>query len=168
MTPDVATGDPNAMLCLHCASRIVSPRTTNKYDGLKNHLKFRGSFVSMVKLKFARIDGLIGANLPMAAYRDEAWWSNTGSTVHSKAWLDAGWEVEQVNLKEGYVVFRRCGMCLLKSPDAKSWKSRSRSRLFPCAPSNARNPQKLKSLSCMRESKILNVNVQWVISRFAV
>ena len=107
MTPDVATGDPNAMLCLHCARRIVSPRTVSKYAGLTNHLKFRGVFTSIVKLKFARIDGLIGSNLPMAAYRDEAWWSNTASNLHSKSWLDAGWEIEQVNLKEGYAVFKK-------------------------------------------------------------
>jgi hypothetical protein len=107
MTPDVATGDPNAMLCLHCARRIVSPRSVSKYSGLTNHLKFRAAFTSSVKLKFARIDGLIGSNLPMAAFRDEAWWSNTASNLHSKSWLDAGWEIEQVNLKEGYAVFKK-------------------------------------------------------------
>jgi hypothetical protein len=107
MTSDVATGDPNAMLCLHCARRIVSPRTVSKYAGLTNHLKFRATFTSSVKLSFARIDGLIGSNLPMPAFRDEAWWSNTASNLHSKSWLDAGWEIEQVNLKEGYAVFKK-------------------------------------------------------------
>ena len=29
------------------------------------------------------------------------------SSVHAKAWLDAGWEVQEVNLKEGYVVFKK-------------------------------------------------------------
>ena len=70
MTPDVATGDPIAMLCLHCARRVVSPQTVSKYAGLEGHLKFRSAFTDIVKLTFARIDGLIGANLPMAAYRD--------------------------------------------------------------------------------------------------
>ncbi|MCW4001420.1 MAG: PHD finger domain-containing protein [Candidatus Bathyarchaeota archaeon] len=107
MVPDVATGDPNAMLCLHCARRIVSPRTVSKYAGLESHLKFRAAFTDKVTLKFARIDGLIGSNLPMAAYREEAWWSNTPSGVHAKAWLNAGWEVEQVNLKEGTVTFHK-------------------------------------------------------------
>jgi hypothetical protein len=60
-----------------------------------------------VKLSFARIDGLIGSNLPMNAYREEAWWRNSPLTVHAKAWLDAGWEVREVNLKEGYVVFKK-------------------------------------------------------------
>ena len=107
MVPDVATGDPTAMLCLNCAKRVVSPRSRSKYSGLTGHLKFRGSFTSVVKLSFARIDGLIGSNLPMAAYREEAWWSNSASSVHAKAWLDAGWEVQEVNLKEGFVVFKK-------------------------------------------------------------
>jgi hypothetical protein len=107
MVPDVATGDPTAMLCLHCARRVVSPRSRSKYGGLTGHLKFRGSFTSVVKLSFARIDGLIGSNLPMTAYREEAWWSNCASSAHTRGWLDAGWEVQEVNLKEGYVVFKK-------------------------------------------------------------
>jgi len=107
MVPDVATGDPTAMLCLHCARRVVSPRTRSKYIGLTGHLKFRGSFTSVVKLSFARIDGLIGSNLPMTAYREEAWWSNSVSSAHARGWLDACWEVQEVNLKEGFVVFKK-------------------------------------------------------------
>jgi hypothetical protein len=107
MVPDVATGDPTAMLCLHCARRVVSPRSRSKYGGLTGHLKFRGAFTSVVNLSFARIDGLIGSNLPMSAYREEEWWSNSPSSAHTRGWLDAGWEVQEVNLKEGYVVFKK-------------------------------------------------------------
>jgi hypothetical protein len=104
MTPDIATGDPMVMLCLHCARRIVSPRSISKYNALENHLKFRAAFTDQVTLKFARIDGLIGDNLPMAAYRDSLWWSNASSSEHAKAWLDAGWEVQEVNFKAGWVI----------------------------------------------------------------
>jgi hypothetical protein len=107
MVPDVATGDPTAMLCLHCARRVVSPRSRTKYSGLTGHLKFRGSFTRVVKLSFARIDGLIGSNLPMSAYRNEAWWKNSPSSAHARAWLDAGWEVQEVNLKEGFVMLKK-------------------------------------------------------------
>ena len=107
MVPDVATGDPTALLCLHCARRVVSPRVVSKYDGLTRHLKFRAAFTGIVKLTFARIDGLIGSNLPMDAYRSETWWSNSPSSAHAKGWLDAGWDVQEVNLKEGYVVFKK-------------------------------------------------------------
>lgn len=107
MVADVATGDPTRLLCLNCARRVVSPRRRSKYSGLTNHLKFRGAFTKIVKLSFARIDGLIGSNLPMSAYREEAWWGNSSSVAHTKAWLDAGWEVQEVNLKEGYAVFKK-------------------------------------------------------------
>jgi hypothetical protein len=85
MVPDVATGDSNLMLCLHCARRVVSPKAVSKYSGLEGHLKFRAAFTDVVKLSFARIDGLIGSNLPMSAYRDPAWWSNASSSIHAKA-----------------------------------------------------------------------------------
>jgi len=107
MVPDVATGDPNAMLCLNCARRVVAPRVTSKYEGLTKHLKFRAAFTGLVKLSFARIDGLIGSNLPMEAYRSQTWWSNSASSSHARGWLEAGWDVQEVNLKEGYVVFKK-------------------------------------------------------------
>jgi len=116
MVPDVATSDPSAMLCLHCARRIVSPRSVGKYDGLESHLKFRAAFTSIVKLPFARIDGLIGSSLPMNAFRDESWWSNLSFSAHAKAWLKAGWEVQEVNLKDGYVIFKKvCNVPFKKS-----------------------------------------------------
>jgi hypothetical protein len=85
-------------------------------------LKFRGAFTSVVKLSFARIDGLIGSNLPMAAYREEAWWSNSASSVHAKSWLNAGWEVQEVNLTEGFVVFKK----VREVPFKKSKRAKSR------------------------------------------
>lgn len=119
MTPDVATGDPMAMLCLHCARRVVSPRTVSKFAGLEGHLKFRAAFTDNVKLKFARIDGLIGSNLPMAAYRDISWWSNASSSAHAKAWLNAGWEVQEVNFKEGFAIFKKVRNVTFKKPKKK-------------------------------------------------
>jgi len=119
MTPDVATGDPNMMFCLHCARRVVSPRSVSKYAGFEGHLKFRAAFTSEVKLSFARIDGLIGSNLPMEAYKDIAWWSNKSSSIHTKAWLNAGWEVQEVNLKEGTVTFKKVRNVAVKKSKSK-------------------------------------------------
>jgi len=107
MVPDVATGDPTKLLCLNCARRIVAPRTVSKYSGLGSYLKFRGAFTDTAKLGFARIDGIIGDNLPLEAYKIEKWWENTPSHMHARAWMDAGWETKEVNLKEGYVVFKK-------------------------------------------------------------
>jgi hypothetical protein len=43
----------------------------------------------------------------MDAYRSESWWSNSPSSAHAKGWLEAGWETQEVNLKDGYVVFKK-------------------------------------------------------------
>lgn len=107
MTPDVSTGDYTRMLCLNCARRVVSPRVVSKYDELSRHLNFRSAFTRTVKLSFARIDGLIGSNLPMKAFREESWWNNSSRSAQARGWLDAGWEVQEANLKEGYVVFKK-------------------------------------------------------------
>jgi hypothetical protein len=144
MVPDVATGDPTAMLCLHCARRSVSPRSRSKYGGLTGHLKFRSSFTSMVKLSFARIDGLIGSNLPMKAYREEAWWSNSASTAHARGWLDAGWEVKEVNLKEGYVVFKKVRQMLIKQGKRAKSKIEKPFKPVPVRPTKRKPPSKTK------------------------
>lgn len=106
MVPDVVTGDPRRLYCLNCARRVVSPTRVSAYAGLTGYLRFRGTFVSTVKLAFAR-DGGIRENLPMSAYRSEKWWQNLPTSPHAHGWLDAGWEVQEVNLKEGYVVFKK-------------------------------------------------------------
>ena len=65
------------------------------------------------------IDGLIGSNLPMDAFKDLAWWSNASSSAHAKAWLDAGWEVQEVNLKEGHVTFKKVRNVTVKKSKSK-------------------------------------------------
>lgn len=140
MVPDVSTGDYTKMLCLNCAKRIVTPRSFNKYDLLKRYLKFRAAFTKVVKLSFAKIDGIMGDNLPMNAFRNEEWWKNSRS-AHANAWLDAGWRMQEVNLDEGYVVFQK-----VKSVQARSHrKKRSTDRVKkPFTPAPYRIPRSKK------------------------
>jgi len=159
MVPDVATGDPTAMLCLNCARRVVSPRVFSKYEGLTGHLKFRAAFTGLVRLSFARIDGLIGSNLPMEAYRNETWWSKSASSTHAKAWLDAGWEVQEVHLKEGYVIFKK-----VRDVPFKKSKRRARSEIskpftpVPVHPLKPKAPSKTKVSKLY--ARILNLERQ--------
>ena len=160
MVPDVATGDPTLMLCLHCARRIVSPRVVSKYEGITRHLKFRAAFTGIVKLTFARIDGLIGSNLPMEAYKSESWWSNSPSSAHSKGWLDAGWETQEVNLKEGYVVFNK----VRELPRVRTRGRKSTSEItkpftpVPVRPLRSKIPSKTKASKLY--ARILNLERQ--------
>lgn len=141
MTPEVSTGDARKLFCLNCARKIVSPKTMSKYERLKGYLKFRAAFTDSVKLSFAQIDGVIGDNLPMSAYRSESWWENSVEKAHAKAWLEAGWKVSEVNLREGYVVFH-----LMKdSPVATSFKRRTGGRPEkPFKPASSRIIRKRK------------------------
>jgi hypothetical protein len=52
------------------------------------------------------IEELVGASLPGGA-RFPSWWRNDERKMHSRAWLAAGWEVEEMKSAEGIVVFRR-------------------------------------------------------------
>jgi len=95
------------IICLNCARKLVTSKTqANKFDLLRNYMKYRAFFTNRVMLSFAKIEGIISDNLPIAAIRDENWWTNTNS-VHTKAWLNAGWKVENINLKERSVTFTR-------------------------------------------------------------
>jgi hypothetical protein len=135
MVPDVLTGDVTKLFCLNCARRSVTPKGASRYGGLTSYLKFRGAFTRTVKLSFARIDGIIGENLPMSAYRSEKWWDNVPSSPHAKGWLDAGWEVQEANLKEGYIVFRKVKELRTKKRNV------SRNIRKPFTPVSARFPK---------------------------
>ena len=146
MVPDVSTGDTTKMLCLNCARKIVSPRHTTKYGALTSYLRYRASFTDVVKLSFAKIDGIIGDNLPMSAYRDEKWWNNSKSSVHAKAWLEAGWRTKEANLEEGYVVFQKVRRLQTKSYRRKAFTKRVKKPFTP-APyriPKTRKPSKTK------------------------
>jgi len=145
MVPEVSTGDTKKLMCLNCARKTVSPKSRTKYEALTSYLKFRAAFTDKVKLSFAQIDGIIGDNLPMSAYRSENWWENSSEKENAKAWFEAGWRTSEVNLKDGYVIFQK-----VKGMQVKSFKSKTYSqpkKPFKPAPSRimrTRKPSKTK------------------------
>lgn len=147
MVPDVATGDEGRLFCLNCARKMVSPKTTRKYEALTRYLRFRAAFTDTVRLTFAKIDGIIGDNLPIEAYRSEEWWKNTYNTAHAKAWLDAGWETAEINLKEAYVVFRKTKAQPTVQHEKREEKSNQSSKFYTPPPVRIftrRKPSKTK------------------------
>jgi hypothetical protein len=78
----------------------------SKYEPLPQFLAAARS--STKRLSFAEIERILGFKLPKSAYDHEAWWSNnaTGHS-HARAWLDAGWRTQDLNLAERIVTFRR-------------------------------------------------------------
>ena len=84
----------------------MSAISKSKYQPLTRHLSAqRGGRVSM---SFAEIERVLGAKLPASANTHRAWWSNNPrNNVMTKAWLDAGFQSEQVDIDGKKLVFSR-------------------------------------------------------------
>jgi hypothetical protein len=81
-------------------------RTSLKYEPLTAYLRAQRG--GLVRMSFAEIERVIGAKLPQSADSHRAWWSNNPSNnVMTKAWLEAGFESDQVDLSGRKLVFRR-------------------------------------------------------------
>lgn len=77
-----------------------------KYEPLTEFLKDASQ--NEVRMSFDEIEKIIGRQLPSSARRHRAWWSNNPeNSVMTKAWLDAGWKSEQVDMEARKLVFRR-------------------------------------------------------------
>jgi hypothetical protein len=80
---------------------------SRKYDSLKDYLAKQEPTLT---LRFTDIERIIGDTLPAAAHRHRPWWGNQISNPSSRqcyAWLDAGWEVDTVDLARETVRFRK-------------------------------------------------------------
>jgi hypothetical protein len=61
-----------------------------------------------ITLTFDEIEAIIKDVLPPSARVSRAWWANS-TTPQGRAWLDADWLVDAVDLEGAWVVFRRAG-----------------------------------------------------------
>jgi len=55
-------------------------------------------FTDRVVLPFSEIEGIIGNNLPLTATRESEWWKNSRFTAQGRAWIDVGWNVDNVDM----------------------------------------------------------------------
>ena len=82
---------------------------TSKFDPLEKYL--RGLPVSQEKitLSFESIEQVLNDSLPQIAMAESDWWGNQkqGTKVETLAWMDAGWLVDIVDLREKWVRFVR-------------------------------------------------------------
>ena len=75
----------------------------SKYDPLLQHLA--KSDPLMLTLSFDEVEQILGTPLPPSARRYPAWWGNQ----EGKAWMEAGYRTEDLDLNAGTVVFRKVG-----------------------------------------------------------
>ena len=60
------------------------------------------------RASFRDVEKVLGFPLPDSARRYEAWWENNDNRhVQAPAWLNAGWQTDEVNLGKETLVFRR-------------------------------------------------------------
>jgi hypothetical protein len=89
-----------------------------KYEPLKEFLAGLPAGQKQVTLGFRRVADLLGEELPPSALTYEQWWlggrvkrgridANWQDQVQQRAWEDAGWTVEDLDLLLKNVTFRR-------------------------------------------------------------
>ena len=81
-------------------------RRSLKYIRLAAFLASQPPSVVEMTMTLKEIEDLVDESLPSNA-RFPSWWRNDHHRMHSRAWLTAGWEVGEMNGKEGTVVFVR-------------------------------------------------------------
>lgn len=77
-----------------------------KYDPLFQHLLKQSH--NRLAMTFGQIEELLHAPLPASARRHRPFWANDpAGHAHAKAWLDAGYRTEQVDMEGEQLVFVR-------------------------------------------------------------
>lgn len=75
-----------------------------KYEPLAERLRQEAN--ERVELTFEEIGSLVGG-LPTSARKFSQWWENTSHHSQAKAWLAAGYRVEEADRSQGLVRFVR-------------------------------------------------------------
>lgn len=77
----------------------------SKYSALLR--KLEGSNDVSLSFSFSELESILGFDLPPSARKYVQWWANDATHSQAHAWLEAGWQVDQVNLTSERVSFRR-------------------------------------------------------------
>jgi len=78
----------------------------SKYDPLKQWLLGLEDAVVSKPVTLEQVRHILQF-LPESAYVLPQWWENNRGHVQARAWMDAGWMTENVDLKGRQLVFRR-------------------------------------------------------------
>jgi hypothetical protein len=99
-TSDPGTGRPKP---------VEGESRVGNYSLLETYLRKLPVEQEDVILTFDSIEAILQEPLPDAAREDHPWWQNQkrGFEVETIAWMDAGWMVEIVDLRDQWVRFVR-------------------------------------------------------------
>jgi hypothetical protein len=73
-----------------------------KYTPLENYLRGLPESQREVALGFQQIERILNAKLPSSAYEDRRWWDHEteGNHLTRRAWANAGWKIESVDVNQ--------------------------------------------------------------------
>ena len=108
VSPDVYAG----------RSEMAESAERGEYRALHEYLK-DGPKSGAWRASFAEIERVLGFALPPSARTRPAWWANDGESEQSRAWIGAGWQVDEADVESERAAFRRWAT-LPKSPNGLS------------------------------------------------
>lgn len=85
----------------------MSIKPGSKYYSLFEHLQKCDQ--AEITLTFSKIETVMDNSLPASAFNQKNWWSNrdSSSALQAKAWVNAGYHIESVDLTQQTVTFRK-------------------------------------------------------------
>lgn len=81
-------------------------RRSLKYIRLAAHLANQPTDIEKLVMTVDEIADIVGEELPPMS-RFPSWWRNDERRAHSRAWLTAGWRVDEIFRSDAEVVFVR-------------------------------------------------------------
>lgn len=80
-----------------------------KYTPLENYLRNLPESQTAVTLRFEQIERILSFSLPASAYEDRRWWDHEteGNHVSARAWANAGWKIENLDVEARWVKMAR-------------------------------------------------------------
>lgn len=80
-----------------------------KYAPLEIYLLALPESTREITLTFAQIETILASRLPSSAYEDQRWWEHEteGNHVNWRAWANAGWKIEALDVAAQWVAWVR-------------------------------------------------------------
>ncbi len=100
--------NPMEELDRHQETKLVGTRDRSippRYRPLADYLMQQPN--SEVGLSFRDIDEMLGEPLPPSARVHRPWWGNHVQHTQAKAWMNAGWKVNSLDMRNETVTFKR-------------------------------------------------------------
>ena len=71
-----------------------------KYTPLEKYLSDLPESTREITLTFEQIEKILAGKLPPSAYEDRRWWDHEteGNHVSARAWANAGWQIEGLDV----------------------------------------------------------------------